>query len=108
MSCSLVSFAVTLNISKILALSVKFSLVEVDILSNRNSEKHRATLDRDNPIDFIDVYLTAMENDEGLTKDDLAINMFDFLIAGSETSSTTLKWLVLYLALHQDVQDTSS
>ena len=46
-----------------------------------------------------------MEDDEGLNKDDLAINLFDFLIAGTETSSTTLKWLVLYLALHQDVQD---
>ena len=56
-------------------------------------------------MDFIDVYHTAMEDDEGLNKDDLAINLFDFLIAGTETSSTTLKWLVLYLTLNQDVQD---
>ena len=67
-------------------------------------EKHSATLDRENPRDFIDVYLTAMEEDEGLNKDDLAINLFDFLLAGSETSSTTLKWLVLYLTLYQEVQ----
>ena len=46
-----------------------------------------------------------MEEDEGLNKDDLAINLFDFLLAGTETSSTTLKWLVLYLTLHQSVQD---
>ena len=46
-----------------------------------------------------------MEEDEGLNKDDLAINLFDFLLAGSETSATTLKWLVLYLTLHQEVQD---
>ena len=59
----------------------------------------------ENPRDFIDVYLTAMEEDEGLNKDDLAINLFDFLLAGTETSSTTLKWLVLYLTLHQEVQD---
>ena len=46
-----------------------------------------------------------MEDDEGLNTDDLAMNLFDFLIAGTETSSTTLKWLVLYLTLHQEVQD---
>ena len=45
-----------------------------------------------------------MEEDEGLNKDDLAISLFDFLLAGTETSSTTLKWLVLYLTLHQEVQ----
>ena len=46
-----------------------------------------------------------MEADEGLNTDDLTMNLFDFLIAGTETSSTTLKWLVLYLTLHQEVQD---
>ena len=45
-----------------------------------------------------------MEEDEGLNKDDLAISLYDFLLAGTETSSTTLKWLVLYLTLHQEVQ----
>ena len=46
-----------------------------------------------------------MEEDEELTKDDLAISLFDFLLAGTETSSTTMKWLVLFLSLHQEVQD---
>merc|ERR1711936_1101296 len=69
------------------------------------TEKHRATLDPENPRDFIDVYLISMEDDEGLNTDDLAINLFDFLLAGTETSSTTLKWVVLFLTLHQEVQD---
>ena len=46
-----------------------------------------------------------MEDDEALNTDDLAISLLDFLLAGTETSSTTLKWLVLYLTLHQEVQD---
>ena len=46
-----------------------------------------------------------MEEDKGLNKEDLAINLVDFLMAGTETSSTTLKWLVLYLTLHPEVQD---
>ena len=45
-----------------------------------------------------------MEEDEGLTMADLAISLYDFLLAGTETSSTTLKWLVLYLTIHQEVQ----
>ena len=51
-------------------------------------EKHRATLDRENPRDFTDVYLIAMEEDEGLNIDDLILNLFDFLIAGTETLFT--------------------
>ena len=66
----------------------------IDVKLSEQIEKHRATLDRENPQDFIDVYLIAMEEDEGLNTDDLAMNLFDFLLAGTETSSTTLKWLV--------------
>ena len=46
-----------------------------------------------------------MEEDEGLNMDDLAISLFDFLLAGTETSATSLKWMVLFLSLHQEVQD---
>ena len=46
-----------------------------------------------------------MEDDEGLNTDDLTLCLFDFLMAGSETSSTTLKWMVLYLTLYQEVQE---
>ena len=51
------------------------------------------------------MYLAAMEEDEGLNTDDLTINLYDFLLAGTETSATTLKWLVMFLSLHQEVQD---
>ena len=30
--------------------------------------------------------------------------IYDFFVAGTETSSTTLKWILLYLSLHQEVQ----
>ena len=46
-----------------------------------------------------------MEDDEGLNYDDLTFNLYDFLVAGTETTSTTLKWMVLYLTLQQEVQD---
>ena len=56
----------------------------IDVKLSEQIEKHRATLDRENPQDFIDVYLIAMEEDEGLNTDDLAMNLFDFLLAGTE------------------------
>ena len=55
--------------------------------------------------DFIDVYLAEQEKLEELNILDLTACVHDFFIAGTETSSTTLKWILLYLTLHQDVQD---
>ena len=69
---------------------------------------HEETLDIENPRDFIDVYLIEMakhKNDKEFTKVDLAVCLLDFLHAGTETTSTTLKWIVLFLTLHQDVQE---
>ena len=71
-------------------------------------EKHASELVPNNPKDFIDVYLNEIEKQsEGheYNKKDLIGCIYDFFVAGTETSSTTLKWVVLYLTLHQDVQD---
>ena len=69
-------------------------------------EQHELTIDNDHPRDYIDAYLNEMnDNDRDFTKKDLATTMLDFLAAGTETSSTTLKWIVLYLTLYQEVQD---
>ena len=37
--------------------------------------------------------------------DDISNCLSDFLLAGTETTSTTLKWMVLYLTLYQEVQE---
>eukprot|EP00092_Neocalanus_flemingeri_P034518 GFUD01037533.1.p1 GENE.GFUD01037533.1~~GFUD01037533.1.p1 ORF type:complete len:516 (+),score=112.45 GFUD01037533.1:99-1550(+) len=71
-------------------------------------EKHEVDLDLENPKDFIDVYLIEMKKQSGgqeYNKEELAGCLYDFFVAGTETSSTTLKWIVLYLSLHQEVQD---
>ena len=67
--------------------------------------KHQQSLDMSEPRDFIDVYLTEMKNNSALTVDDLACIMGDFLAAGTETSSTPLKWILLYLTLNPAVQE---
>ena len=70
-------------------------------------KNHEETLDESNPRDFIDVYLAELKSgsNEHLTKEDLVITIVDMFVAGTETSSTTLKWILLYLVLYQDVQD---
>ena len=61
--------------------------------------------DPENPADFIDVYLNELDKGNELNVLDLVACIQDFFMAGTETSSTTLKWILLYLTLHQDVQD---
>ena len=66
-------------------------------------EQHIVSFDKDYPRDFIDAYLVAMNEDqEGkYTKAHLNASLMDFFIAGSETTSTTLKWCLLQLTNHQ-------
>ena len=61
--------------------------------------------DPESPQDFIDAYLAEQEKVAELNILDLTGCINDFFLAGTETSSTTLKWILLYLTLHQDVQD---
>ena len=68
-------------------------------------ERRRGFHDPENPADFIDVYLSELEKGNDLSVLDLVACIQDFFMAGTETSSTTLKWILLYLTLHQDVQE---
>ena len=70
-------------------------------------EEHSADFDSGNPKDFIDVYLASIGKDkeQDLNMLDLTDCIWDFFMAGTETSSTTLKWIILYLVIHQNVQD---
>ena len=46
-----------------------------------------------------------MEDDLSLNTDDLTTCLSDLLLADTDATATTLKWLVLHLTLHQEVQD---
>jgi len=69
--------------------------------------QHKTEFDPNNLKDFIDVYLAQIENttEEDFNVRDLTSCIYDFFLAGTETSSTTLKWILLFLTLHEDVQD---
>ena len=78
-------------------------------------------LDESDPRDLIDNYLMEMKTGrKGFCKEELAYSLFDLFFAGSETTSTTLRkilleilyllnififrWAILFLLLNQDVQ----
>ena len=69
-------------------------------------DEHEETLDESDPRDLIDDYLIDIRNKRpGFDKQQLTIIILDLFAAGSETSSTTLRWAVLFLTLHPEVQE---
>ena len=74
----------------------------------REIEEHESELDEDSPRDLIDSYLIEMKNnpdDQEFCIEQLIMICMDLMSAGSETTSTTLMWSVLYMVLYPEVQD---
>nr|XP_016851179.1 PREDICTED: cytochrome P450 2C39 isoform X2 [Anolis carolinensis] len=79
-------------------------------LAKKEIQEHKEQKSFQEPRDFIDFYLSEIEkrkNDPTFTYDDenLAQDIHDFFIAGTETTATSLKWAILLLANHPDIQD---
>ncbi|KAM3619696.1 uncharacterized protein V6R79_012131 [Siganus canaliculatus] len=70
---------------------------------------HKKDLDHNNPRDYIDAFVIEMEKHKesqlGFTETNLALCSLDMLLAGTETTSTTLLWGLIYLMKNHDVQD---
>ncbi|XP_026887548.2 cytochrome P450 2U1 [Electrophorus electricus] len=75
--------------------------------------RHRATLDPENPRDFIDMYLVEMlaqgetsgSEEGGFSEEYLFYIIGDLFIAGTDTTTNSILWMVLYMCLHPDVQE---
>ena len=68
---------------------------------------HSAELQEDCPRDFMDAFLAEMRSSARpeFSASQLTMLCFDLFGAGSDTSSSTLSWALLHLALHPAVQE---
>ncbi|KAK0139635.1 Cytochrome P450 2U1 [Merluccius polli] len=88
--------------------------VQLDITAflKRIIAQHRATLDPSDPRDLIDMYLAkvleqqaAGEEDSSFSEDYLFYIIGDLFIAGTDTSTNSILWMLLYMVLNPDVQE---
>ncbi|XDV42104.1 hypothetical protein PO909_010843 [Leuciscus waleckii] len=72
--------------------------------------KHKAELDPSEPRDYIDSFLIEMmekphETADGFDEQNIVPCVLDLFLAGTETTSTTLCWGLIYLITYPEVQE---
>ncbi|MBZ3886630.1 Cytochrome P450 2J5 [Sciurus carolinensis] len=83
---------------------------KLKLFVSREVEKHKKDWNPDESRDFIDAYLKEIEkytgkNASSFHEENLICSTLDLFFAGTETTSTTLRWGLLYLALYPEVQE---
>uniref|UniRef100_R7VYE8 unspecific monooxygenase n=1 Tax=Columba livia TaxID=8932 RepID=R7VYE8_COLLI len=88
---------------------------EIDALKAFVSEEmkmHKGSLDPSSPQDYIDCFLCKMQKEKknpnsSFHMENLITSTFDLFIAGSETTSTTIRYGLLLLLKYPKIQGTS-
>ncbi|XP_074075233.1 cytochrome P450 2B4-like [Macrotis lagotis] len=88
----------------------KNNLISINAFIADNVEKHKKSLDPNAPRDFIDVYLLRMEKEKGDIKTEfhyknLILTVLSLFFAGTETTSTTLRYGCLFLLKYPRVAE---
>ncbi|KAM5237224.1 cytochrome P450 2B4-like [Ctenodactylus gundi] len=86
------------------------NLQEISAFIGRSVEKHRATLDPGAPRDFIDTYLLRMDKDKSDPRTEfhhrnLILSSLSLFFAGTETTSTTLRYGFLLLLKYPHIAE---
>ncbi|XP_053559500.1 cytochrome P450 2U1 [Bombina bombina] len=86
-------------------------VIDITAFLKRIIEEHKKSLNPENPRDFIDMYLLHIEEEEknqaesSFNTDYLFYIIGDLFIAGTDTTTNTLVWSLLYMCHHTDVQE---
>ncbi|XP_033476890.2 cytochrome P450 2J4-like [Epinephelus lanceolatus] len=80
----------------------------IDFVQAKINE-HRGSFDLSSPRDYIDCFLAEMEEmkdkDSGFDLENLSICALDLFGAGTETTTTTLHWGLLYMIYYPHIQE---
>uniref|UniRef100_A0A8D0DUG2 Uncharacterized protein n=1 Tax=Salvator merianae TaxID=96440 RepID=A0A8D0DUG2_SALMN len=82
---------------------------EIQAFLAQKVKDHERTLEPSNPRDFIDDFLLKMEQEKKnpqteYTRENLMMTVYDLFFAGTETTSTTLRYILMVLVEHPEVQ----
>ncbi|KAM5148450.1 cytochrome P450 2D15-like [Mantella aurantiaca] len=71
--------------------------------------EHKKSWNPNDIRDFIDAYILELEkakgeNESSFTERNLLYSTYDLFVAGTGTTSTTLRWALLYMLLYPDIQ----
>ncbi|XP_075280488.1 cytochrome P450 2J2-like isoform X2 [Opisthocomus hoazin] len=70
-------------------------------------DKHKEDWNPSESRDIIDSYLQEMAKDNGsgaFQEENIVSCVLDLLFAGTETTSTTIRWALLFMAIHPEIQ----
>uniref|UniRef100_A0A8C9WJD3 Uncharacterized protein n=1 Tax=Scleropages formosus TaxID=113540 RepID=A0A8C9WJD3_SCLFO len=72
-------------------------------------KEHKSTLDRENLRDFIDTYLVEIEQksnpESTFSEENMIMTVADLFFAGTDTTATTLRWGLIFMMEHPDIQE---
>uniref|UniRef100_A0A4W3HA66 Cytochrome P450, family 2, subfamily U, polypeptide 1 n=1 Tax=Callorhinchus milii TaxID=7868 RepID=A0A4W3HA66_CALMI len=74
--------------------------------------QHRKDRDPENPRDFVDFYLNEIDHElqrnpnTSFSEDYLFYIIGDLFVAGTDTTSNTVLWSILFMAMYPDVQES--
>ncbi|XP_069599974.1 cytochrome P450 2U1 [Ranitomeya imitator] len=86
-------------------------VIDITAFLKRIIEEHKLSLDPENPRDFIDMYLLHINEEQrsqlesSFDTEYLFYIIGDLFIAGTDTTTNTLLWSLLYMCLHPNVQE---
>ena len=91
---------------------LKTTRVKWNTMFSQIITEHKKTIDKNNPRDFIDVFIIEMlrqnnvdtEHESDFSVEQLVEIMRDLFGAGTETTATTIRWAVLYLLNFPDIK----
>ncbi|XP_078421420.1 steroid 17-alpha-hydroxylase/17,20 lyase [Cetorhinus maximus] len=93
--------------------TLKQYITRRDNILQKKFEEHKANYSSDSIHDLVDVLLKAKMNaennnhsayEERLTDDHLLMSVADIFGAGTETTSNTIAWMIVYLLHHPEIQ----